>query len=477
MRLLITVPAEISTMLAIFGLLVIVFLAIVIWRGFVGGHHHLVTFRNAFLLGAIVFVGLSTLGLGVSGQYYVRPIAEDVYWFFIFVCLFFAVFLSAYNWFTLHQVTKKVFAVRPAQYRSEYTVAIALFALASSLFNFVFGNAFYIPFASEAINSISQSSLAFASVFAVKGWLQSKSNVFLILLAASVISICMVLAVMSGGGRRSLLSVLLTVPVIFYWHIGLRSLAVQRQRMLFWMVAGLLPLGFGMAGYNRVRHFDRGVGKVQEERTFAKSVEALKRLPDEIPEVVNDLRDGKIISMTGQDATACSLLLLAMQRKGQDDLLNGNFAIPSPFHSTIFAVCNPIPRRLWSRKPLALGYLLPIAALRTSGVNLGPGIVGHAVHEGGILFIVFYALLFAAILKVCDNNLIAMPDDPVNLGLLVAMAPNVIALIRGDVGVILVTFVFCILTYHTLRMVGRLFELPARKESTTVNDLTQVGLR
>lgn len=459
----ITVPAFVSSTLITFGTFVLLGLGINIWRGFVSGRHHLVTFRSSFLLGGCVFVGLSTLGLGISGKFYVKPIPEDVLWFCGSILLFFAVFLSAYNWFQLRRLTQVVFAVRPAQYRSEYTVAIAIFALTCSLLNFTLGRSLYIPFVSEAIRSVSYSSVAFASVFAMKSWLQSKSNVFLIALAGSVIFICMVLAVMSGGGRRSLLSVMLTLPVIFYWNSSLREYAAQRQKLLFWMIAGMLPVGFAMAGYNQVRHFDRGGGKMREERTVAKSIEALRRLPDEMPKVIETFRDGRIISVTGQDATACSLLLLAMDRKGQDNLLNGDFVIPSPFHSTLFVICNPIPRSFWNNKPLALGYLLPIAALRTRGVNLGPGIVGHAVHEGGLIFIIFYALMFAAILKVCDNNLIASPDDPVNLGMLAAMGPNVIALIRGDVGVVLVTFVFCILTYHTLRVVGRVFEVPAPK--------------
>lgn len=456
----ITVPSYITTTLILFGVFVMVTLGVLMWKGFLSGRHHLVSYRNGFLLGGCVFVGMSTLGLGITGQFYVRPTPEDVYWFCACVLLFFAVFLPAYNWFHLTRLTRIAFAVRPAKYRSEYAVAIAVFALAFSLYNFTIGKTVYLPFVSEAIQSVSESSIAFASVFAITCWLQSKSNVFLIALAVSVIGVCLVLSVMGGGGRRQILSVLLTLPVIFYWNQILRTFASQRQKLLFWMVAGMLPVGFIMAGYTRVRHFDRGAGKV-EARTVDASIRALKRLPDEIPKVVEEFSDGTIIAVAGQDATACSLLLLAMQRKGQDNLLNGEFVIPSPFHSTLFVICNPIPRRFWSGKPLALGYLLPIAALRTSGVNLGPGIVGHAVYEGGIFFIVFYALVFAAIFKVCDNNLIAFPEDPVNLGMLAAMGPNAIALIRGDVGVVLVTFVFSILTYHTIRLVGRLFEMPS----------------
>ncbi|MEM9826916.1 MAG: hypothetical protein AAF958_10025, partial [Planctomycetota bacterium] len=237
-----------------------------------------------------------------------------------------------------------------------------------------------------------------------------------------------------------------------------RSLTREvRTRLLLTCFGLMVPLAVFMAAYNNLRHFDRG--GLKGGRSFSNSLATLLDTPQAIFSLDDEIMSGDILAKTGQDTTACGLLLMQMDRSGPHTGLNGDFAMPQPMHSMLFVLTNPIPRRIWDNKPLPLGYTLPIVGLRARGVNLGAGVVGHAVHEGGFLPLLFYMVFFAGLVKTFDTALINKSSDVVQQGLLASMAPNMVALPRGDIGVVMMTFVFSIVAYKLIRFVGRYFEV------------------
>jgi hypothetical protein len=133
-------------------------------------------------------------------------------------------------------------------------------------------------------------------------------------------------------------------------------------------------------------------------------------------------------SIFGGDAVEASLATIR--------LYDGTLPI-SPFHTITYVIANPIPRAWWEDKPLALGYTLPIDIgwSRAHGdVNLGPGIIGHGYHEGGLFFIAFYAFLYASIMRFFDSLLVRDPGNPYLLGMLGSFSAQVVAFSRGDIG-------------------------------------------
>jgi hypothetical protein len=63
-----------------------------------------------------------------------------------------------------------------------------------------------------------------------------------------------------------------------------------------------------------------------------------------------------------------------------------------------------IPRAFWKEKPEGLGIQIPgMARLRNvGGLNVGAGLIGHAMAEGGIYAIVIYSVLIGYGLKFMD---------------------------------------------------------------------------
>jgi hypothetical protein len=162
-----------------------------------------------------------------------------------------------------------------------------------------------------------------------------------------------------------------------------------------------------------------------------------------------------IFVQVGQDATNCSLLMVNLVRRDDTTGYSTAFKIPQPFNTLVFVLANPIPRSRWEGKPLSLGYMLPIEVLRVGGVSMGPGIVGHCVHEGGVFFIILYGILFAYFAKLFDTALTLDSSNLFLLGLATATFPNILMLVRGDQGIVILTCLFSYLSFAIAWRIGR----------------------
>ena len=283
--------------------------------------------------------------------------------------------------------------------------------------------------------------------------MKNKSNILSLSIMVGVFSFSLVYSIVGGSGRRVLLSVLSSLPIYFYWTSKSRFSANTRWQQLTRLSLILIPLALVVTAYSNVRHYERRENE-DAKIVYSRAVDALKKIPEEIIEILSGNKLDTISLQIGQDATNCSMLMSSESRKAGTSDVYSSFRIPTPFHTILFVVSNPIPRSLWEGKPLGLGYMIPVEILRVRGISLRAGIVGHCIHEGGMFFIFFYAILFSYLAKVIDVALVQDPGNLFLLGFATATFPNLLMLVRGDQGLILVICVFAYICYFISRRIA-----------------------
>jgi hypothetical protein len=301
------------------------------------------------------------------------------------------------------------------------------------------GSAFPAPimWLAQVMVHVGNKAIVFALVLAFAAWYRQRSNPVLLLTLLAVVLFALVLAIRAGGGRRTFLGVMMTVPLCFYW-LGLRYKKPVFNLTLAGLFAVLVILLVG--AYTQVRHFDRRGEK--KERNLMNSFAALQEIPSHLFEL-----DVEVLG--GQNAAQTSLAAIHLYTTELE---------PRPFHTLIYVLVNPIPRAVWPDKPVGLGYSLPKdSRVRGTRATWGPGIVGHGFHEGGLHMLVFYGLLCALALRFLDELLVRQPGNPYILAAFATMTPHIVGWSRGDIGTFTLQLIACFLAGAALGFLGRLF--------------------
>lgn len=445
--------AEIAQALLYFGIGICVVIPSLIVIPFLHGTVDLLTYRNVVLAGCFPFIGLSSIGLATGERPYAVYDFEDFVSFAVFASTFILVFVIAYKYHIPRRSLVAKFVGKPVETSETVIGVLALIAVALSLLDYVMKRFDYLPFFTELLSSLAPSFMSFASLFAIAGWMRTRGNPFLLLILIGIFTFSLVYSILGGGGgRRVLLSVLASFPIFFYWDSRHRLSSLRKQKLLVRIGLIMIPLGLVMTAYSNLRHYDRS-----DEGTGAavnSAIGAYAKIPNEIVKIVSGQKMESIFVQIGQDATNCSMLINSEARRGHRRGTNATFWIPQYFHTVWFVLTNPIPRSIWKEKPLALGYMVPIELLGVGGISLGPGIVGHCIHEGGIFFVFFYAICFSYLAKLLDTALVRNPTNLFLQGLATAAFPNLLMLVRGDQAVVLVVCIFGYICYIASRRIA-----------------------
>lgn len=377
------------------------------------GKTDLLTSWNLFLLGTVVFVGLS--GLEAYSQpelFRVLEYTRADYEYYLWGL--FTFFVSIYVGYYLIKVPRRVADRFPRKWPPASTgVLVVTLPLVMML---AIGSVFppQIQILHQFFVQIGNKAIIVALVLAFVAWYRQMVNPVLLIILAVVLVFGAVFAVMAGGGRRTLLNFFIAIPICVYW--------LRLRYKSPWLNLGLacafgIVTIVGVAAYSQVRHFDRRGERL--ERNFGNSLQALRQLPQHLADV--DWGE-----FSGQHAVQFSLATIQLYTTGERD--------PDPFNSLLFVVTNPIPREYWEEKPLPLGYTLPMDVRAHTRANWGPGIVGHGFHEGGLHMVAFYSLLFGMALRYFDELLIRQAGNPYLLAAFAAMASHIFGWTRGDIG-------------------------------------------
>jgi len=401
----------------------------------------LLTSWNVFLLGSINFVGLAAYVAGTSPEHFkiFEYTRSEYNQYMLGVVTFYVTLVIAYHWLKLpRKAAGTLFRKWPPA-----SMAVLFFMLALNIAA-ALGSVFPIPIVgfAQLMSQLGNKAIVFMVVVAFCAWYRQRANPLLIGTLAGIVLLALVIAIKSGGGRRTLVGVCMGIPIAYYWlHLRFRP----PIRSAFTIgIAGVVVIMM-IVGYSQVRHFDRR-GEMRE-RSFATSFEALMNLPAKMLTPSDASK-----SIVGQNAAQTSLAAIHLYTTEVD---------PEPFHTIYYVASIAVPRAFWPDKPVGLGYSLPKTS-RAHGTRAtwGPGIVGHGFHEGGKVgayaILVFYAIVAAAALRFIDELLVRQSNNPYLLGAFAASAGHIAGWSRGDIGTFTIQILTAFLAGYLLGLAGRL---------------------
>lgn len=382
------------------------------------GKRHLVSSFNLFILGSINFLSMGMIQNARGISYGAFDI--EVTTFLLAMTVFYSCLISVYFW-----PKKRRASQRLSSYPMDTQNSLRIIAICMSIFG---GSASFIPyFPGVQIFYVTNTAITiFAFGVSLIAFLREPKAMTTWFVLAFCGGVAIFTTLSGGTGRRQLLSLLLSVPFICYW-VYFRNYPKFRTMVLLTILAS-----FGMVtitAYSTMRHGGREI-----ESSATRVAERLTQLPGKITETVTDFKlfgeQGALLD--GQNAVWCALLTIELTQSGA--LERDPLAMPT------FVVVNPIPRAFWQDKPRGLGKVLP-SLMNKNRVTWGPSIIGHTFYDGGWPVVFLYGGLFGMMFRWFDLRMEADPTNPWRLALICSVMAHVIALPRGDCGVMLVNII------------------------------------
>ena len=393
---------------------------------------------TAVTVGTIEFVGMPCLSLA----YRLQPAwgqfnAGEVGYLIAGLVLYLVTLYGVYQFLPGAENIAGKSLLKNPELRTEGLVKTAVFSLVLSMF-YQFNVP--VPLVGQLLKVVGNKAIAFGTVLIFCAWMKRRDNPALMTLLVGFVFYGICFGILAGSGRRTLLTVIGGLPVAYYYlHDRLRD----PSRILWrYTLAGLVVVSL-IVVYGGLRHRSKRTG-VSQDLSYA--IDTIRRIPSTFMKADGD-------QLLGQRSIEISLL---SKRTYKND--------PHPFHSLLFVASNPVPRRFWPDKPVGLGYSLPKDARAKTRATWGPGIVGHAAHEGSLLFVCFYAGLLATFLRLLDEFLVRQPDNPFLIGLFVSIFPHIIGWVRGDIGTFTIQILGGVLSFFLFRNLAVYFDRSSYRE-------------
>ncbi|WP_182865756.1 hypothetical protein [Stieleria mannarensis] len=216
---------------------------------------------------------------------------------------------------------------------------------------------------------------ATATGIAAYAWFRDRQNVFLMWTFLVVLAVSCV-PHLTEYGRRGLLSLALMVAWVGHSHF-LRNVNLPKLAMTVILLTS--PMIILLAAFSEAR--------VRHPRTVSQAIELM---------IQADIGHGLQRLANFQGSATISLWCME------------NYPKRFPYrhlYSARATVHYFIPRAFWPDKPEGLGIQIPgQARLRNvGGLNVGAGLIGHAMCEGGVYALIIYAILIGYGLKWMDG--------------------------------------------------------------------------
>ncbi|TWT83866.1 hypothetical protein CA13_53390 [Planctomycetes bacterium CA13] len=412
----------VAQLLFVFSILFIAWCVHEIVTPFLRQQAHLLRFYTLFLSGSIVFVGVAAIDVALNPRAFLlnhilpNISEESFYLFMLAVLVFFTVMRFSYKRaLNRSRLPAKIFGFFPGESDRAKRVLFWFFAtvVVLSFFASVHPILGYLS-AIASFNCIVLMTVLVVHEVIVR----QKTEHWITFLV--VFTVCLVLSMTRGSGRRDMVACLSTIPVVIYFYRArvLHPPRVIRNVAILGIVSILV-----LNGYSGLRYRAKNTGAKID---LSYHLETLRSLP------MYCLLPPDANQSFGQGAVRLSMVCIE-----KFELRESRVFEQKPFFNTYYVLGNPIPRFLWDDKPEALGHTLPrdLGFWSTGYVNVGPGIVGHFFHEGGLFFAVFYGWIFGYFLGVFDDLLRYGERHPLVLGLLCTTAGQFVGFSRGDIGV------------------------------------------
>ncbi|HYF14184.1 MAG TPA: hypothetical protein VD971_03830 [Phycisphaerales bacterium] len=389
-----------------------------------------------FLAGFIIFQLTSgalcfAYGRYGEGQGVTDPVTSG-FIYLGYVVVFLTIFLIAYHrgWFTFG-IYRRIGERFPAPGSVTMMILAAGILGMAAVFRFVLA---FVPVFSQLALIIAAALCAAAAATASWAWARHWRNPAFIAGAMAIVAGAVLMMMYQNFGRRDVTSVLLACTWGafhgYFKHVSFRRAALPLAVVA---VMGLTVISaFTNTRSERIK--EMGIGEVVG-RLFSANI-------------VN----GWIDMFSGQDAAAYSMYLIE----------NRPEASPyDPLHSLVYGVTMPVPRQFWDGKPTGLGLtMVPEMGIRfkSSGYNVGPGLMGHIANDIPYIALWLYPLLIAGLLANGDRLIARFPDNPFIVIPLGVPLGEIVAISRGELGLFLFrTVAATISAYFFMWLVARVF--------------------
>lgn len=400
----------------------------------------LFSYWNLFLLGAVLFNGLSGLGAAAKGAnqgQYVDLDSMDYYLYYIGVLIFYSSFLIGY---CVMKYPRKLAGKTFLKWPPVNAASMIFVAVLSLLLASFFLSPIPIPFLGIVLRQIGPKAPAISMAFAFVYWTRNRSNplAFTILLVALATALYTASTVTS---RRFLIDALIVLPAVTYW-VWIRKKSIFKVFVL--IVIGAVITVPILRGYTAVRHSKQLKGK----RGVEHAVTMLQMLPQAI------MRGGSSEGSTGQDSVEVGLTLINCLRTDSLEEVQ-----VTPFAVVRFIASNPIPRIFWEEKPESLGQILPrsLGRWRYGYVNWGVNICAQCYYDGGIPIHILYGLLFGMLFRYLDEMLVRKSGNPFMMALFCTNASQILAMARGSIDVFMMQVIAGMLAVLLIAFLTKLF--------------------
>jgi hypothetical protein len=258
-----------------------------------------------------------------------------------------------------------------------------------------------------------------ACVFSFALWYRDRLNVAWLLFFIVVFVSCIMYTMVVSAGRRPLLSIFLG-PLLFVYGTQMRHWS--RTKLIALVGVSALLIFSVSVVYAKFRWYSVATG---ERRTAASVMDQIRNVRSQGNWFSVFARSR--LTYFGQEN---ALFAMLTQR-----YITQNDLEPVPLNSLRFLIAYPIPRKLWPGKPEVIGVKLVRDVAHIRGTNWGLGVAGQAAYEGGAAAIMLYAFLLAFGVRFLDEPMKLQPGNPFLISMHASIMPHVIAIPRGDMGI------------------------------------------
>lgn len=403
------------------------------------GKVELLSTRNFFLLGFIVFQLTGAAANLLSGEFGFFPIENHVVTPLIY-CFMSTLFLTLFLFFYRKGWVTAMLAYRlrlqPVTAGAASLLTLAVFFVGVGIFSrFVLT---YIPVLGAGFDMIGNGLLAVAAGLTAWATVSRLNNPFVVISAVIIVAVAGIVTISGDFGRRDLLGLIGGLgwgAFHGYWkHLGFKG-AMTRLMVV------------GAAGFIFLAAFTAAREGSFREKSATEILSTLKHA---------DVGSGAWDLITGQNAGANSMWII------ENFPANNKFVT---FHTAWSVLTFPIPRQFWPGKPVALALSMPDDAgitQKPENWNIGPGIIGHIAHDNAWLAMIPYALVLGLYFRFFDEFVVQNPMNPLAILPMGVALGQIIGMSRGELTLFFVlsavytfgTFFAMMFFYQILKMFG-----------------------
>lgn len=446
--------------IAVFGLVIMAAINVaVILVPYFNGTGELLTIRNFFLVGFTIYqITSAIISLTVPFSFDLQLVLiykeQTAITYFSWVVIFEIVFLAFYRWgFGAKRLAKWTPVVK-GETREPILWLFAFILLGVAL---LLRFSVFIPYVAIVANEVGTAIAAVATGLGAWIWIRRPFNPVTAAVMFAVLIAAIGISSLGIFGRRPIVA----VTGCLLWGAYYARWRGLPPSQVIWKAAilGIIPIVL-------IAKFSATRGESNRENTSVVTV--LTKV------ATGDTRRGLQDLLMGQECAAWSMHLMEVYPEAYDYRW---------FHAFKYFFQFPIPRAIYPDKPDALAEIAWVDAGVTdkgAGFTIGPGILGHAASEGGLIAVVFYAAVLGLFIRYFDSVAARAPNQPFVVLPIGSSLGNLLGLPRGEVpnfafefmmGVV-GSLVMLIIVAKVLKMMGLISDQDFATDPDLLTDIT-----